>query len=74
MQTNSTGIFAAGNCAQIGYYTARNWSQSAEQGRVAALNMLGFETHFQPPAVEIFTPLILEPDRVTSSLTKIAHP
>jgi len=60
LQTSQTDIYAAGNCVQIDGYIARTWKQSAEQGRVAALNMLGQPTAYQPPTAETISPLILE--------------
>ncbi len=60
LQTNQPNVYAAGNCAQIDGYIARTWKQSAEQGRVAALNMLGQSTLYHPPVAETITPLILE--------------
>lgn len=62
MQTNFADIFAAGNCASNRGYIAATWQQSAQQGRVAALNMLGQPTSYTPPAAEPLTPLILEAD------------
>jgi NADPH-dependent 2,4-dienoyl-CoA reductase/sulfur reductase-like enzyme len=41
MQTNIPNIFAAGNCARIQSSLTHAWSTAAEQGSMAALNMLG---------------------------------
>lgn len=46
MQTNIPNIFAAGSVASLNGYIAHTSQQSAEQGRVAALNMLGQETAY----------------------------
>lgn len=64
LQTSEPDIYAAGNCAQVNGYIAHNWAQSAEQGRMAALNMLGQAHHYQPPVFETVTPLIMEAVRV----------
>jgi pyruvate/2-oxoglutarate dehydrogenase complex dihydrolipoamide dehydrogenase (E3) component len=45
LQTNIPDIFAAGTVAQFpDGSAARTWAESAEQGRIAALNMLGEAT------------------------------
>lgn len=41
MQTNIPNIYAAGSVASINGYIAHNSQQAMEQGRIAALNMLG---------------------------------
>jgi NAD(P)H-nitrite reductase large subunit len=46
LQTSREHIYAAGSCARVGGQQARNWRDSAEQGRVAALNLLGIETAY----------------------------
>lgn len=62
MQTNFPEVYAAGNCASSDGYIAATWKQSAEQGRVAALNMIGQTAVYTPPAAEQIMPLILEAD------------
>lgn len=60
MQTNLEHVFAAGSCAVLNGQSTWNWEQAAEQGRIAALNMLGENQVWQPaPEVEP-KPLILE--------------
>lgn len=66
MQTNFPEVYAAGNCASFDGYIAPNWKQSAEQGRVAALNMLGKSTVYTAPAPEHVTPLVLEANVLTT--------
>jgi nitrite reductase (NADH) large subunit len=61
LQTNDPDVFAAGNCASVNGYITRTWSESAAQGRIAALNMLGQLATYLPPAHEDIVPLILEP-------------
>jgi nitrite reductase (NADH) large subunit len=46
LRTNFPNVYAAGNCAQVNGFIARGWDDSAEQGRIAALNMLGHETPY----------------------------
>jgi nitrite reductase (NADH) large subunit len=49
LQTTLENIYAAGNCAQLNDGTiTRHWHDAAEQGRVAALNMLGQALHYAP--------------------------
>jgi nitrite reductase (NADH) large subunit len=49
LQTTLAGVYAAGTCAQLEDGTlARHWHDSAEQGRIAALNMLGNAVQYQP--------------------------
>jgi NADPH-dependent 2,4-dienoyl-CoA reductase/sulfur reductase-like enzyme len=48
MATNSPAVYAAGNCAQYQQHSARHWEDAREQGRVAALNMLGQPTVYAP--------------------------
>ena len=48
MQTNLPNVYAAGNCAQVNGFISRNWRESAEQGRIAGLNMAGQTVHYQP--------------------------
>jgi NAD(P)H-nitrite reductase large subunit len=61
LQTTDPDVFAAGNCASVNGYITRTWSESAAQGRIAALNMLGQLATYLPPAHEDIVPLILEP-------------
>ncbi|HEX2619557.1 MAG TPA: NAD(P)/FAD-dependent oxidoreductase [Phototrophicaceae bacterium] len=59
-QSNIDNIYAAGGCALVDGNLSRNWATAAEQGRIAALNMLGHETVFAPLASEnIEPPLVL---------------
>lgn len=51
MQTSVPNVYAAGSCAQISDTRSRNWNTAAEQGRIAALNMLGIATPYQPALV-----------------------
>jgi nitrite reductase (NADH) large subunit len=60
MQTNFPEVYAAGSCAIVDGYIASNWSQSAEQGRIAGLNMVGQQTTYQPTQADPVVPLILE--------------
>lgn len=52
MQTNEPDIYAAGDAAETADYITGEktisaiWSNAIEQGKVAALNMLGKETHY----------------------------
>ncbi|NDJ61381.1 MAG: NAD(P)/FAD-dependent oxidoreductase [Chloroflexi bacterium] len=48
MQTNIPNIYAAGSVASIDGYSAHNSKQAAEQGRVAALNMVGQAASYRP--------------------------
>lgn len=48
MQTNIPNIYAAGSVASVNGYIAHNSEQAAEQGRVAALNMLGQNQDYTP--------------------------
>jgi NADPH-dependent 2,4-dienoyl-CoA reductase/sulfur reductase-like enzyme len=58
LRTNFPKVFAAGNCAIVSAtgnstdngHIAHNWALSAEQGRVAALNLLGQRTEYMIPA------------------------
>lgn len=47
-QTNYPNVYAAGNCASVNGLIAHNWTLSAEQGQIAALNMAGQPTPYQP--------------------------
>lgn len=60
MQTNFPDVYAAGNCAVVNGYVSHNWEQSAAQGRIAGLNMVGQTTHFAPFTDEQVMPLVLE--------------
>jgi len=60
MQTNFPEIYAAGSCAIVDGHIAWNWSQSAEQGRIAGLNMVGQMASYQPPKADSVTPLVLD--------------
>jgi nitrite reductase (NADH) large subunit len=51
MQTNDPLIFAAGSCAMLNSEIVRNWSHAAEQGHVAALNMLGQSVAYAPAII-----------------------
>lgn len=60
-QTNLPGVYAAGGCALVAGRIAQTWHESAEQGRLAALHLLG-----QPASAPVLNPvplipLILEP-------------
>lgn len=48
MRTTAKNVFAAGNCALVNGSIARNWALSAEQGRIAGLNMVGHQVPYQP--------------------------
>jgi NAD(P)H-nitrite reductase large subunit len=48
MQTSVADVFAAGNCAMVDGQVSRNWATAAEQGRIAALNMIGQNIPYQP--------------------------
>lgn len=48
LQTNWPNIFAAGSVASLKGYIAHNSAQAAEQGRIAALNMLGQDVTYKP--------------------------
>jgi nitrite reductase (NADH) large subunit len=48
MQTNLPNIYAAGSVASLDEYIAHNSQQAAEQGRIAALNMLGQSATYTP--------------------------
>lgn len=65
MQTNFTEIYAAGGCASVDGIIASTWTQSAEQGRIAGLNMVGQSAAYSPePAT--FTPLVLQASAQTA--------
>jgi nitrite reductase (NADH) large subunit len=48
LQTNYPNVYAAGNCASVNGLIAHNWTLSTEQGHIAALNMAGQTTPYQP--------------------------
>lgn len=60
LQTAAQDVYAAGNCAQVNGYIAHTWAQSAEQGQIAALNMLGENAFYLPPRQEKVLPLVLQ--------------
>lgn len=60
LQTNIPNIYAAGSCALTPAFLARTWATAAEQGQIAALNMLGQPTHYNPEMLEKVEPLALE--------------
>jgi NAD(P)H-nitrite reductase large subunit len=61
MQTSYPDVYAAGSCAIVDGYIARNWNQSAEQGRVAGLNMVSEKAVYQPLLIDDpVIPLVLE--------------
>lgn len=47
-QTSVPEVYAAGNCALANGIIAYNWALSAEQGRIAGLNMAGVATPYTP--------------------------
>ncbi len=59
MQTNFPEIYAAGGCASVDGFIAGTWVQSAEQGRIAGLNMVGQSAAYKPQE-EVFVPLVLQ--------------
>ncbi|MCI0552744.1 MAG: FAD-dependent oxidoreductase, partial [Anaerolineae bacterium] len=46
LQTSQPDVYAAGGCALVNGIIAHNWSSSEQQGRIAALNMLGNTTAY----------------------------
>lgn len=60
LRTNYPDIYAAGDCAQIynpnlkNYWVSIGWNNAAEQGKFAALNLLGDSNIIKPPKEEIF--------------------
>lgn len=46
METNTPGIFAAGDCAEIDGINYQLWAEATEQGRVAGANAAGDRTGF----------------------------
>lgn len=57
MQTNIPNIYAAGSVATVNGYISHTSEQSAEQGRVAALNMLGQDATYTPFSGDLDTTL-----------------
>ncbi|MEL6148468.1 MAG: FAD-dependent oxidoreductase [Chloroflexota bacterium] len=57
MQTNIPNIYAAGSVASVNGYIAHNSEQEVEQGRIAALNMLGQNEEYTPFHGELNTTL-----------------
>ena len=57
MQTNIPNIYAAGSVASVNGYIAHNSEQAMEQGRIAALNMLGQNEEYTPFHGELNTTL-----------------
>lgn len=60
LQTNIPNIYAAGSCALTPALLARTWTTAAEQGQIAALNMLGQQRQYHPEMLEKVEPLALE--------------
>ncbi len=60
MQTNIPQIYAAGGCASVDGFIAATWVESAEQGRIAGLNMVGQSASYTPQQA-VYTPLVLQP-------------
>lgn len=60
LQTSIPNIYAAGSCALTPALLARTWATAAEQGQIAALNMLGQQTQYHPEMLEKVEPLALE--------------
>ncbi len=60
LRTNFKDIYAAGDCAQIynptlkNYWVSIGWMNAEEQGKIAALNLLGDSKIIEPPKEEIF--------------------
>ena len=49
LQTKKENVFAAGDCAQIGYFTIGLWTSSQEMGRIAGHNMTGSDEQYEKP-------------------------
>lgn len=60
MQTSIANIYAAGTCALTPSLLARNWATAAEQGRIAALNMLGERVQYHVDMFGSLEPLVME--------------
>lgn len=49
LETAHEGIFAAGDCAQIGQFTIGLWTSSQEMGKIAGHNMTGDSESYKQP-------------------------
>ncbi len=49
LETSHEGIFAAGDCAQIGQFTIGLWTSSQEMGKIAGNNMTGDSESYKQP-------------------------
>ena len=49
LETGHEGIFAAGDCAQIGQFTIGLWTSSQEMGKIAGHNMTGDSESYKQP-------------------------
>lgn len=49
LETGHEGIFAAGDCAQIGQFTIGLWTSSQEMGKIAGNNMTGDSESYKQP-------------------------
>lgn len=49
LETEYEGIFAAGDCAQIGQFTIGLWTSSQEMGKIAGHNMTGDSESYKQP-------------------------
>lgn len=49
LETSYEGIFAAGDCAQIGQFTIGLWTSSQEMGKIAGHNMTGDSESYKQP-------------------------
>lgn len=49
LETGHEGIFAAGDCAQIGQFTVGLWTSSQEMGKIAGHNMTGDSESYKQP-------------------------
>ncbi|WP_276862185.1 NAD(P)/FAD-dependent oxidoreductase [Anaerococcus tetradius] len=49
LETSHEGIFAAGDCAQIGQFTIGLWTSSQEMGKIAGHNMTGDSESYKQP-------------------------
>ena len=49
LETSHEGIFAAGDCAQIGQFTIGLWASSQEMGKIAGNNMTGDSESYKQP-------------------------
>lgn len=65
LETSVPDVYAAGDCAQVGNTVMGLWTASNEQGRIAAMNMLGGDHSYDMP--KQFTSLKLGPISVFSS-------